>query len=147
MTIIHRDIHLQVPAESVFRYLDDPTHFTAFCPNIIEISDVRQHPSESTKFTWVYKMMDTRLLCEAEIEESQPFQRLKIGFQGGMHGSIEWRLQPLDAGTRLQIRLDYTAPAPLLKKHSEDEILQHTEQDLERMLENLKARLEVSQTA
>jgi uncharacterized protein YndB with AHSA1/START domain len=144
MAIIQRDIHLQVPAELVFRYLDDPAHFTAFSPNISEISDIRRHPPENTKFSWVYKMMDTRLLCEAEVIEAKPFQRLKIGFHGGMHGSMEWQLQPLKEGTHLQIRLDYTTPAPLLKKHTESEILQHTGHDVERMLQNLKSVLEAS---
>jgi hypothetical protein len=48
----------------------------------------------------------------------------------------------LDEGVQLEVELDYMTPAPLLKKHSEDDILHENEHAIEHMLTDLKARLE-----
>jgi uncharacterized membrane protein len=142
MPVIKRSISLKVPAEEVFRYLGNPSHLTEFCPNMMDIGDVRQHPQENTRFTWVYKMMGIRILGEAEFSEVKHDQQLNVRFWGGIQGNIVWRLQPADEGILLEVELDYTAPTPLLKKHSADAMLRQNEHAVEDMLTRLQALME-----
>jgi polyketide cyclase/dehydrase/lipid transport protein len=141
MPVVKRNTSLNVSAELTFRYLSDPSYFTEFCSNVVEVNDVQRHTPGKTKFAWVYKMMDVRILGEAEVKETKHNQQLDVHFWGGIRGSITWRLQPLSEGTLVEIELDYVIPEPLLKKHSEDTISNQNEHDVQDMLTNLKTHL------
>jgi hypothetical protein len=142
MTTVEKNIILKVSSEFAVRYLSDPSHFADFCPNMVEVSEVETHLQRAGKFAWVYKMMDARIFGKAEFNETKHNQQLDIRFWGGIQGNIVWRLQPLDEGVQLEVKLDYITPPPLLKKHTEDAILHHNEQAVEHMLLNLKTLLD-----
>ena len=52
------------------------------------------------------------------------------------------QVQPSEDGILLAVKLDYTVPQPLLKKHTEEAILHQNERAIEDVLTNLKSLLE-----
>jgi hypothetical protein len=141
MPAIHRNIALQVSSDLVLRHLADPAYLTELCPAML-ISDVEKHPLGSTKFAWAHKMLGVRLFGEAAIAETTHDQQVTLHFWGGVHGNLVWQVQTLDEGILLEIKLDYITPPPLLKKHTEDDILRHNEYAVEHMLGTLKTLVE-----
>ncbi len=142
MATVERSVRIHSSATSAFRYLSDPLHLKDYCVNVVEISDVERHPSEHTKFAWVYKMVGVRLEGKAEVVPEKHDQELHFPFQGGIHGSLTWRLYPNHEGILLEIKLEYTIPEPLLKKHTAEAIERENELHLEAMLTVVKALLE-----
>jgi uncharacterized membrane protein len=137
MPVIERNISLHVPAEMAFRYLSEPTHLPELCPSLIEVNDLQQHSPGSVQFTWLFKMSGVRFEGEAEVKHTHHNQQVDIHFWGGIRGNLMWRLQPSDEGILLETTVDYTLPTPLLKKHTEDEILRQNEYAIESMLTGL----------
>jgi hypothetical protein len=87
-------------------------------------------------------MMGARIFGAAEVNETKHNQQLNMHFWGGIQGDILWQFQPLDEGTLLEVKLDYSTPAPLLKSHTEDAIFRQNEHAVEHMLINLKTLLD-----
>jgi hypothetical protein len=141
MPVIERSINLNVPADLAFRYLFDPTHLTEFCPSLIEVSNVQRHSVRSAQFEWTFKMIGVRFEGAAEITDTHHNEQLDLHFWGGIRGNLTWRLQPADEEIRLEAKVDYAVPPPLLHKHGENIIVQANEQAVECMLKSVKTLL------
>jgi hypothetical protein len=141
MPVIEKHITVNVPAEVAIRYLSTPSNLTEICENVVEVSDAERHKPGEGKFAWSYKMLDVRIFGEAEFHEIKHNQQLNINFKGGIQGEVVWQFQPLDEGLLLQFKLDYATPPPLLKKHTEDDILRQNDLAAEHMLIVLKSTL------
>jgi uncharacterized membrane protein len=147
MPAIERSITLNVPVEMAFRYLFNPTHLPEICPSIIEVSDVQHHTGRSTEFEWIFKMIGVRFEGGGEITDTRHNQQLDMHFWGGIRGNLTCLLQPVEDGVRLEMRVDYTLPAPLLHKHAVDTIIQSNEHTVECMLTSMKIQLEALREA
>ncbi len=141
MPALKSTIRLQVPAELAFRYLSSPSHLTDYCPNLLEISALRQY-REGASFAWVYQMMGTCFFGRAEMAVTRYNQQLNIRFWGGIRGHVTWTLDAADKATFLSFKADYITPLPLLKAYTEEAIFHQNEQNAEYMLSRLKAQLE-----
>jgi hypothetical protein len=142
MPVIEKNIILNIPPETVFHYLSEPTHFLELCPNIIEISDLQRHSSGKAQFKWIVKLVGVRFEGPAELKHIHQNQQIDVHFWGGIRGSLTWQLQPWNEGVLLETTVDYTLPTPLLKKHTEDEILRQNEHAVELMLNGLNDLLQ-----
>jgi hypothetical protein len=109
---------------------------------MIEVSDIQHHPPNGAKFGWIYKMLGVRAYGEAEVKETKHHQELTIHFWGSIRGTLTWQVQPSEDEVLLAVKLDYTVPQPLLKKHTEEAILHQNERAIEDVLTNLKSLLE-----
>jgi uncharacterized membrane protein len=142
MSTVEKTVQLNAPFQTVFHYLKDPIHLTAYCEHIIEISSVEPHTSTSVKFHWVYKNLGLRFEGEAVLNYEKEGQQLNIHFWGGIRGSLMWRLHSLGKASSLETFIDYTLPIQILKKHSLDQVLRYTELSVSQAIMSLKAILE-----
>lgn len=142
MPTVDRSIKINVPLEMAHRYLIDATHLPEFCLNLDAVTDITYLNPRCAHFQWKYRMCGVHFEGRAEVTDTQRQHRVEVRFWGGILGSAVWTAQPLDDGILLMVTVDYAPPAPLLRKHSEDEIIQHNEHAVERMLAYFKTLLE-----
>jgi hypothetical protein len=142
MPILVKNVEISASSGVVFRYLNDPTHLTAYCPNILEVGPVKPNGVDGTKFTWVYKLLDVRFEGEAVLTNEKHNEHLNFRFWGGLRGDVNLRMTYTEEITHLEIVLDYMIPLPILKKHRSEAVLQQTKVSLEQMLKMLKTLME-----
>lgn len=143
MPTIQKQVHLNVPAPVVYRYLSDPVHVLAFCPAVSDVYDIVRHPSSDTHFMWKYNMIGVRFEGEAILKEPKHNAQIYMQISGGIHASVSWMLARTADGVDLTILVEYTVPKPLLRSHSEEIVIRANIHTVECVLENLKMLLEV----
>ncbi len=143
MPTIQKQVHLNVTASAAYRYLLDPAHVLAFCPNVVDVSEIRKQSPTDTHFLWRYNMIGVRFEGEAIMKEEKYGEQIHIRVSGGIHASATWMLTPADSGINLSILAEYAVPKPLLHSHSEETIIRANAHTVDCMLENLKMLLEV----
>ena len=141
MPTIERSISLNVPVETAYRYLITPTHLPEFCLNLDAVTEIEHVKGCCTCFQWNYRMYGVHFEGRAEILDTQHPYRADLRFWGGVLGNAVWTTQQLDDGVLITVTVDYVLPAPLTRKHSEDEIIRHNEHAVEKMRDYLKALL------
>jgi hypothetical protein len=87
-------------------------------------------------------MVDSRIQYTHECIEYIFDQSVTYKLSGGLHGSIRWSFETQNELTQVSLVLEYEAPAPLLKHHSESEIVRRNEHSVQQALCNLKTVLE-----
>jgi hypothetical protein len=142
MPVVERSIILNVPVETAFQYLHDPTHLLEVCSNLIAVGDIQHVTTHSTDFTWTFKMGGKRFEGGAEIVVTHHNQRMDIQFWGGIRGHLTWQMHPTNEGVGLETTLEYKLPTPLLQKNNERQMIRHNAHAVDSMLMRVKTRLE-----
>jgi len=140
-----KSITIKAPVEKVFDYISEPTNLPEIWPSLVEIKDVQRLPSGGTRNRFVYKMAGIRLEGTSESVDTEcvPNQRLVSKTKGGAESTITWMFQPEAGGTKVTFEGEYTVPIPVLGKLAEAIIVKMNEHEVELILANLKARMEV----
>ena len=142
MSKVERHTTIHAPAEKVFKYLEDKTHFPQFWPSMMEVSDIRDLPTGGKHFHWVYKMAGMRFEGDTEETEVIPNKKL-VGFnEKGIRSTITWTLDEREDETELTFCADYTVPVPLLGRVAENVLAKMNDNEAVAMLANIKATLE-----
>ena len=140
-----KSITIKAPVEKVFDYISEPTNLPEIWSSVVEVKDVQKLPSGGTRNRWVYKMAGIRLEGTSESVDTEcvPNQRLVSKTKGGAESTITWMFQPEAGGTKVTFEGEYTVPIPVLGKLAEAIIVKMNEHEVELILANLKARMEV----
>lgn len=147
MPTINRNISLSVPVETMYRYMLDPTHLPDYCPTIEAVTDVKPRAACGAEFAWSARMVGVHFQGCAEICDTRHNHQLDIIFWGGIRGNIVWSFQRLDEGVLLEIQINYTVPAPLLRKRTEVQVMEQNARAVDAMLARLKTILEAQPVA
>lgn len=139
--ILHSTI-IQAPAERVFQYLDDKTHFPEFWPSMIEVSDIRDLPNGGKHFHWVYKMAGLRFEGDTDDIEYVPNKKIVGRAEKGIESTITWKLDEHGGETELTFEANYNVPVPLVGKLAENILARINDNEAVALLANLKATLE-----
>ncbi|MBX3082023.1 MAG: SRPBCC family protein [Anaerolineae bacterium] len=142
MATFKKSIVIQAPPEVLRRYLIDPTNLPHVFPNLSLISDVQNTAMNATHFTWEWQVLGVHFVGSAEMTEVIRNQELHMRFWGGLQGSMGIKLMPSAEGIMVETEFEYAIPAPLLHKHSEKEVIEQNESNLDGFLHNLKALIE-----
>jgi len=142
MSKVVRNITIHAPAENVFQYLEDKTHFPEFWPSMIEVSDIRDLPSGGKHFHWVYKMAGVRF--EGDTDENEYIRNKKlVGYnEKGIESTVTWLLNEHEGETELTFEAEYKVPVPLVGKIAENVLARINDNEAVAMLANIKATLE-----
>jgi len=138
-----KSITIKALAEKVFDYISEPTNLPEIWPSVVEIKDVQKLPSGGNRNRWVYKMAGILLEGTSEDTECIPNQRLVSKTKGGAESTITWMFHPEAGGTKVTFEGEYTVPIPVLGKLAEAIIVKMNDHEVELILANLKARMEV----
>jgi uncharacterized protein YndB with AHSA1/START domain len=142
MAKVVRNTTIHAPAETVFEYLQDKTHFPEVWPSMIEVSDIRDLPSGGKHFHWVYKMAGLRFEGDTDENECIPNKKL-VGYnEKGIESTVTWLLNEHEGDTELTFEAEYKVPVPLVGKIAENVLARINDNEAVALLANIKATLE-----
>jgi len=143
MTKIERSITIDAPVERVFAYLADPMANPEWLPGMVEVKEV--HLAEEgvgTTHRWVYKMAGIRFEGENSTTEYLPNQRIVTETKGGIESIWTWVFEPHEAGTKLNLTVEYGVPTGVLRKLTEPFVVRQNRREAVLAMANIKARME-----
>jgi len=142
MAKLSRRTTIHAPADEVFHFLEDKTHFPEFWPSMVEVSDIRDLPNGGKHFHWTYKMAGIRF--EGDTDEVEVIENRKLVGKNekGIESTITWLLDPHGDDTDLTFEAEYKVPVPVLGRMAEKVIVKMNENEAETILANVKTQLE-----
>jgi uncharacterized protein YndB with AHSA1/START domain len=143
MAKLSRRTTIHAPADEVFHFLEDKTHFPEFWPSMMEVSDIRDLPNGGKHFHWIYKMAGIRFEGDTDEVEFVENRKLVGRNEKGIESTITWLLDGHGDDTDLTFEADYKVPVPVLGRFAEKVIVKMNENEAETLLANLKAQVEV----
>jgi hypothetical protein len=69
-------------------------------------------------------------------------QRIVEKEQNGVEAVFVWTFEPVNGGTRMTTKVEYTVPVPVLGRLAERFIIRANEREAQFVAENTKARIE-----
>jgi uncharacterized protein YndB with AHSA1/START domain len=142
MAKLSRRTTIHAPADEVFHFLEDKTHFPEFWPSMVEVSDIRDLPNGGKHFHWIYKMAGIRFEGDTDEVEFVENRKLVGKNEKGIESTITWLLDPHGDDTDLTFEAEYKVPVPVLGRMAEKVIVKMNENEAETILANLKTQLE-----
>lgn len=142
MSRVADDIHVDVPPEAAFEYMDVPEHQAEISPSLSTVETVEALPGGGKRAAYTYRMAGVPLEGEVTAVAYDPPRRIVFEMTGALEGTIEWTFAPEDEGVRVSYTAEYDLPIPLLDRLAEPFVRAYNERELETTLRNLKARLE-----
>jgi hypothetical protein len=147
MPVIEQSINLDIPVEVAYRYIINPAHLPEYCPNVDAVTDIRQINPWHTRFAMQFRMGGAHFEGRGDIKDIQYPYRADVYFWGGVVASAVWKLQRVNNGVWITVKVEYKLPAPLLRKHRRADLIRENEETVATMLANLKTVLEAQVAA
>jgi hypothetical protein len=109
-----RRIHVNVPTEQVWDFLQTPGSIVEWWPDCVEIHDVTRRGDGEVTFGWTDK--PAAVTCHGEIVETVevPGKSLVLHLVGDLCGDLHWRISSENGGTDLVFESDYDLPVRAL---------------------------------
>jgi uncharacterized protein YndB with AHSA1/START domain len=142
MPKIAKTISINAPAEKIFDYWTDPANLPEFWPSVVEVKDRQRLPNGGNTFRWVYKMVGMRFEGASDDVEYVANQRTVTESKGGIDSTVRMTLEPEGDGTQVAFEVESTVPVPLLGKLAEAAFVKLSQNEMDLLLANLKARME-----
>ena len=142
MVTIDKDITIEVPAEKVFGFFEDPKHFPEIFPSLIEVTNVERLPEGGYRYHWVYQLAGFKFEGETETFEFVPEKTIIDRTKGEIESTFEWKFFAENGHTKVHLEIGYEVPKQLFGKFAEPFLLRLNEREAEMLLWNLKDRLE-----
>lgn len=142
MATITRSININAPVEKVFAYLDEPANNPEWMVSLVGVSNVTGS-GVGQRYNWEYKMIGIPFQGESTVTEQVRNERAVVESKGGIPSTFTFTFRPLEAGTKLDLEVEYTVPVPVLGKMAEKLVLKRNEREADLWMENIKERLEV----
>ena len=142
MAKLKKTIVVGVPVEHVCRYMDQPANLQEIWPSLVEARDVQRLPNGGKQWQWTFKMAGVRFEGVSEDIEWVTNQRVVSKTTGGIQSTFHWTYQSEDGGTRVTVEVEYTVPIPVLGKLAENLVVRMNDNEMEMLLDNMKAVME-----
>ena len=142
MAKMEKSVTINAPVQKVFDFMADPRNLPEVWPSMVEVRDVQPAPAGGYNFGWTYKMAGMRYEGASETTEFIANQHNVTESKKGIQSKFTWDYKPEAGGTKLNVRVEYTVPVPLLGKLAEAFIIKQNDHESDALLANLKARME-----
>ena len=108
---VETSVEIRRPVEEVFAYVADPTTTPRYSSTWVESSLVGAGPMRvGSRVKRVARFLGRRLEMTAEVTEYEPNHKLSgRSVSGPIPGTIEFRFEPTESGTRVRVRVDAQA--------------------------------------
>lgn len=142
MATIEKSTVIAATAEQIFAFISEPTNLPGIWPSLVDVHDITPAANGGSDFKWTYKMAGMRLQGSSTAVEFSPPRRASATTHGGINSTTTWTLEPEGDGTRVTFHADLTVPGKLIGKLAEPLVMRENSKEAERILANLKARME-----
>lgn len=143
MIEVRKSIVIKAPVEKVFAYMRDAKSNLEWLPGMMEITDIHDTPDHvGSHFRWAYKMAGLRFEGETTLVEYVENRRMVTEGRGAITNRWRFDYTPVPEGTRLDLDVEYTVPAPVLGRIAEQALRGQNEREAELALSNVKAKME-----
>ncbi len=135
---------INAPVEIIFEFVSDPNRLVDLWPSMTEVKNVRRLPKGGFHAQWTYNLVGLKLHGTTETVEYIANQRIVDKSKGGIEATLIWEFQSEEGGakTKLNLKVEYIVPIPLVGRLAEAVIVSINKQEFEVMLTYLKARTE-----
>jgi ribosome-associated toxin RatA of RatAB toxin-antitoxin module len=141
MSLIERQTTIAAPSERVFEIVEDPARIMEYVPSVTQvdvISRTSKHIGDS--FRAVYSTAGIKMPTTYTTLEYAQAQKIVLGLDGPITGTLAWEFQPHNGGTDVTVRIDYQMKGGLLGKALNALMVERVnEKNAEQMLEGLQA--------
>jgi uncharacterized membrane protein len=142
MEKVERTIIIHAPVEAIFDYISEPMNLLKIWPDMVEVEVLLRSQRGDHLFRCEHKIVGVRIESTWETFEHIVNERIAIRTSGGIRSTLMWTFRPENGNTQVTFYMEYTIPAPLMRKRSEDAIRTWHEHEVEAVLTNLKAAIE-----
>ncbi len=140
MPKLMKAVTVEKPVHEVFEYVDEPTHLPEIWPSLYEVKAVEITPVR--RFEWLYNLAGKRFAGKTETIEHVVDEKIVEKAEGDIESTFVWTFHGENGFTKLDLEAEYKLPAGL-DAPFERFLIKRNEHELDVVLENLKARLEV----
>ena len=141
MPKLMKAITVNKPVHEVFEYVDEPMHLPEIWPSLVEVKAVEIKP-DVRRFEWLYNFAGKRFAGKTETVEHILDEKIVEQAHGEIESTFVWKFQGENGFTKLDFEVDYKLPVGFDAKF-ERFLIKKNELEVDLLLENLKARLEV----
>ncbi len=134
---------VKAPAKKVWDVFEDVEKMPTWMPLLNEVSDIQGKGAGRT-FKWTYKFMGIPFKGVTTILEEVPNEKSINKTEGGVDSKWDWVFSSEGEDTKIDLKVEYTIPVPVLGKFMEGFVVKQGRRDIEHTLDNLKHMLESS---
>ncbi len=143
MEKILKSIVIDAPPGNVFDYLSNASHLPEVSPGFVEVKNVIATPDGAQSFDWTYRLAGIRFHGHAETVEVVKDRYQLVRNETGIPGTFRWTVGKCNHGAEARLEIDhYELPVPFLGRLTGPILRWLNEHEADRLLRNLKARLE-----
>ena len=138
-----KTITIKAPVERVFTFVDEPTNLPKIWPSLFEVKDVEKLPDGGYRYAWLYNMAGAHFRGTTEIFERILGKRIAEKAMGDVKGTYVWEFHGENGTTKVDFQAEYEVPTRFATKEDEAFLIRRNEFEVDTLLANLKAKLEV----
>ena len=135
-------IEIDVTAEAVFRFLDDPESHATITPAIDRIENVEPLDNGGKQLDYTYRMVGIPIDGHLTQTVHEPPSRHVFALESGIDGELGFDIESTESGCLVTYHAEYAIPGRLLSRVVEPAVRRYNERQLKATLENLKKEIE-----
>lgn len=136
-----RSVTIHAPADKVFSFLSDPTHWMLAFPGDSEVTDVNIAPDgNGTSARWSARILGLPLSVTHEYRDVVPGKR--IVSRASVGPVLTFSLEPVDGGTQLGVEQGLDIHTPLVRVPVQALFARWSENDIDALAANIKSMVE-----
>jgi carbon monoxide dehydrogenase subunit G len=129
--------------EAVLGYVADVRNRTYYLPSLKALTDVKGDPAGAgTTWRWTWVLLGMEFTGTGRSLDYQPGKRYSFRTEGGVESTWTYEAAPEGNGTRLDIKVEYQAPAGILGRLRGSAAQARHQSEADQVVQNLKAILD-----
>ena len=132
---------IKVPVDKAWNLLNDTERLPEWVPLLEEVSDI-QGEGVGRSYNWKYKFVGIKFKGSSTIEEQDIEKKQVMKSKAGIESIWTWNFAPEGDGTKVDLKVEYTIPLPVIGKYAEKYVVKQGKRDMDYLMDNLKHILE-----
>ncbi len=138
-----KQIHIKAPVDKVFAFAVEPENLPEVWPSLIKVENIKGSSTAGYSWDWQYKMAGMTFNGHSDTTGFVPNKLVATENKEGIPSTFLWAYSEQDGGTTLDVTVEYTVPVPVLGKLAEKIVVKMNENEMDTLLANIKAMMEM----
>jgi ligand-binding SRPBCC domain-containing protein len=143
MSLLERKLLINAPLKFVWDWIEWSPNLVGVWPNVISTVSYEQDDKGYGTQETIYMMSGMQFRVKARDIEKIPYERVVTRTESGINSTLTWVFTEVDGQTQIDFSAEYEVPIRALQGMAEELVKRLNEADLDSMLVNLKAKLEI----